>query len=404
MFGVFLLILHVEKTRVTSDSNIVNHKSMKSLKISAMVFSFSAIAFLSACSGKDQQGAQQQQPAPEVAVLTVAPQSSELESSYPAVIKGKTDIAIRPQVSGFITKVHVDEGQKVVKGQTLFTLDQVQFQAAVDQAEAAVNSAQVAVNNAQIQADNQKRLYEKNIISQSQYQTSANQLAQAKASLAQAKAGLESARKNLSYTVVTSPADGIIGSIPNREGSLASPSSAQPLTTVSENSQMYAYFSLNEKDLLDLTGNGQYSLESRIDSMPKVRLRLANGTTYPLEGKIATVSGVLNSSTGAASVRALFDNPNGVLLSGATGQILIPKTEDNAIIIPQKATFELQDHKFVLVVGPDNKVTSTTITVKPIDDGKNYVVASGLTPGDVIVTEGVGTKVRDGMEISPKHE
>lgn len=376
---------------------------MKLLKISAMAFGMAAIASLAACSGKQQQQAPQQQ-APEVAVMTVTPQDSELESSYPAVIKGKTDIAIRPQVSGFITKVHVDEGQKVVKGQTLFTLDQVQFQAAVDQAQAAVNSAQVAVSNAQIQADNQQRLYEKNIISQSQYQTSLNQLSQAKASLAQAQAGLESARKNLSYTVVTAPADGIVGSIPNREGSLASPSSAQPLTTVSENSQMYAYFSLNEKDLLDLTDNGEYSLESRIDKMPKVRLRLANGTIYPHEGKIATVSGVLNSSTGAASVRALFDNPNGVLLSGATGQVLIPQQEEDAIIIPQKATYELQDHKFVLVVGPDNKVTATTITVMPVDDGKNYVVASGLNPGDVIVTEGVGTKVRDGMEISPKQE
>lgn len=371
-----------------------NHLTLSVLTISAV-----SVALFTSCSGK-QQGQMQQQ-APEIAVITVEPTTSRLDQTYPAIIKGKTDIAIRPQVTGFITKVHVDEGDHVRKGQTLFTLDQVQYQAAVDQAQAAVNSANVAVQNAQIQADNQKRLFDKNIISESQYITSANQLSQAKAQLAQAQAALTSAKKNLAYTVVTSPSDGVVGSIPNREGSLASPSSAQPLTTVSDNKQVYAYFSLNEKDLLDLTDNGQYSLDSRIDQMPAVKLMLPNGSMYPYEGKIATVSGVINNTTGAASVRALFNNENGLLRSGSTGQILIPENSDSVIVIPQKATYELQDRRYVYVVNDSNKVHSQLVTVLANNDGNNYVVTSGLNPGDKIVIEGVGTKVRDNMAITP---
>lgn len=371
-----------------------NHLTLNALSIGVV-----SVGLLASCSGK-QQGQMQQQ-APQIAVITVEPTSSQLDQTYPAIIKGKTDIDIRPQVTGFITKVHVDEGDHVRKGQTLFTLDQVQFQAAVDQAQASVNSANVAVQNAQIQADNQKRLFDKNIISESQYITTANQLSQAKASLAQAQAALISAKKNLAYTVVTSPSDGVVGSIPNREGSLASPSSAQPLTTVSDNKQVYAYFSLNEKDLLNITDNGQYSLDSRIGQMPPVKLMLPNGQMYPSEGKIATVSGVINNTTGAASVRALFNNENGLLRSGSTGQILIPENSDSVLVIPQKATYELQDRRYVYVVNDSNMVHSQLITVLANNDGNNFVVTSGLNPGDKIVIEGVGTKVRDNMTITP---
>lgn len=372
----------------------------KSLSFSVFITGAASIGLLTSCTGK-QQGQVQQQ-APEIAVLTVEPTNSQLDLSYPAVIKGKTDIDIRPQVTGFITKVHVDEGDYVRKGQPLFTLDQVQFQAAVDQAKASVAAAQVAVDNAQIQTDNQKRLFDKNIISESQYITSVNQLNQAKAQLNQAKAALTNAQKNLSYTVVTSPSDGVVGSIPNREGSLASPSSAQALTTVSENKQVYAYFSLNEKDLLKLTDNGQRTIESGLKEMPKVKLLLPNGQMYPYDGEIATISGVINNTTGAATVRALFNNENGMLRSGSTGQILIPENSDNALVIPQKATFEIQDRKYVYVVNDSNKVTQQAIQILDNNDGKNYVITGGLEPGQTIVIEGVGTKVRDGMTINPK--
>lgn len=355
---------------------------------------------LSSCGNK--QAAPQGQMAPEIAVVTVQPGNTELAIDYPATIKGKTDIAIRPQVTGFITKVHVDEGQRVHKGQVLFTLDQVQFQAAVEQAQAAVNSAKSAVATAQITEQNKRMLLDKNIISEYEWQMAANQLAQAKASLAQANAALTTARKNLAYTVVTSPSEGVVGTIPNREGSLASPSSAQPLTTVSDNSEVYAYFSLTEKDLLSLTDGGNATIADRIKAMPEVSLILADGTVYPYKGKVATVSGVIDNSTGAASVRALFDNPSGMLRSGNTGTIAIPQVSENVIMIPQKATFEVQDLRYVFTVNDSNVVKTTPIKVGAANDGKQFVVTEGLKAGDRVVTEGVGTVVRDGMTITPK--
>lgn len=358
-----------------------------------------AVALLPSCSKSGQQ--MQQMPAPEIATITLAPQTADLQTTFPATIKGKTDIDIRPQVTGFITKVHVDEGQRVRKGQVLFTLDQVTFQAAVDQARAAVNNAQTAVNTAKMTADSKKALFDKNIISQYEYNLSQNSLAQAQSQLATAKAALASAQKNLAYTVVTAPSDGVVGTIPNREGSLASPSSAQPLTTVSDNSEVYAYFSLTEKDLLNLVGEGQRTIDAAIKSMPEVQLRLNDGSLYPYSGKVATVSGVIDNNTGASSVRALFNNPNGVLRSGGTGQVIIPDKRDSVIVIPQKATFELQDRRFAYVVNDSNKVVSTPITVEANNDGKNFVVLTGLKPGDRIAIEGVGTKLSDGMTITP---
>ncbi|MDE6370949.1 MAG: efflux RND transporter periplasmic adaptor subunit [Duncaniella sp.] len=358
-----------------------------------------AAAALVSCSGK--QGQQQMQmPAPAIATITLAPESADLQSTFPASIKGKTDIDIRPQVTGFITKVHVDEGQRVRRGQVLFTLDQVQFQAAVDQARANLLSAQTAVNTAQMTADNKKALLDKNIISNYEYQIAQNQLDQAKAQLSTAQAALVNAQKNLAYTVVTAPSDGVVGQIPNREGSLASPSSAQPLTTISDNSQVYAYFSLTEKDLLNITEGGK-TLETAIKEMPAVKLRLNDGSLYPIEGKVATVSGVIDNSTGASSVRALFNNPEGILRSGGTGQVIIPNLQQDVIVIPQKATFELQDRRFAYIVNDSNRVVATPITVEPGSDGKIFVVTSGLKAGDRIAVEGVGTKLQDGIEINP---
>ncbi|MDE6544056.1 MAG: efflux RND transporter periplasmic adaptor subunit [Muribaculaceae bacterium] len=358
-------------------------------------------ALIASCSSGGQQGAAMQGQAPQIAVQTLSLGSSDLDHSFPATIKGKTDIEIRPQVSGFITKVHVDEGQRVSKGQPLFTLDQVQFQAAVDQAQAALNAAQTMVQTATLTAQNKQALFDKNIISEYENQLAKNDLATAKASLAQAQAALTNAQKNLSYTVVTAPSDGVVGMIPNREGSLASPSMVPALTTVSDNGEVYAYFSLTERDLLDMTDNGAATLQERIAAMPEVQLKLSDGSIYPLPGKVATVSGVIDNSTGSASVRALFKNNNGMLRSGSTGQILLPVKQDSVIIIPQKATYELQDRRFVYTLTDSNTVVSRPITVDPLNDGKTFVVTSGLNPGERIAVEGVGVSLRDGMKINP---
>lgn len=371
---------------------------VKVLKAVGLFVTSTAVMMLSSCGG----GQQQQAPAPQIGTMTVAYGSANLEDSYPATIKGRTDIAIRPQVTGFITKVHVDEGQRVHKGQALFTLDQVQYEAAVESAKAAVNVANAAVSTAQLTADNKKMLYGKNIISEYEWQMAENALAQAKAQLAQAEAGLVNAKKNLAYTVVTAPCEGVVGSIPNREGSLASPSSTQALTTISDNSEVYAYFSLNEKDILSLTDNGATTLDKAIKDMPAVQLKLADGTIYGESGKIATISGVIDNTTGAANVRALFNNTNGMLRSGSTGTILIPHQVDSAILIPQKATFEIQNLRYVYVVNDSNKTASTRIEIMSQNDGKNFVVTSGLKVGDRIAVEGVGISLKDGMTITPK--
>lgn len=365
------------------------------------IVALSAISMLSSCGGKGDAAAMRgQSAAPALAVETITPGTIELESLYPATIKGKTDIDVRPMISGNITAVHVDEGAHVRKGQVLFTIDQVPYLAAVEQAQASVNVARTAVETAQISVNSNRALRAKNIISEHAMQISENQLAQAKAQLAQAEAGLTNARKNLSYTSVTAPSSGVVGSIPLRVGALASPS-GQPLTTVSDNSEVYAYFSLTERQILDLTNGGETSLNAAIAKMPAVRLKLANGSIYPQEGKVATVSGVIDASTGASTVRALFGNANGVLRSGSTGSIIIPEVYTDAIIIPQSATSELQGNRYAYVVDANNTLHQTPIEVLPNQDGKNFVVTSGLKPGDVIVTQGVGTVARDGVTIQP---
>lgn len=360
-----------------------------------------ALSALCSCSKNDQaaQMAAMMNQAPTLSVMTIEPSSIELENQYPATIKGKTDIEVRPMVSGNIVAVHVDEGAHVSKGQLLFTIDQVPYQAAVEQAQAAVNVAQTAVQTAEISVESNRALRAKNIISEHAMQISENQLAQAKAQLAQAKAGLVNANKNLSYTQVTAPSAGVVGSIPLRVGALASPS-GQALTTVSDNSQVYAYFSLTERQILDMTEGGAKSLNAAIAALPPVELKLANGSIYPQKGKVATVSGVIDASTGASTVRALFDNNNGVLRSGSTGSVIIPENFTDVIVIPQTATGEIQGNKYVMTVDKDNVLHQQTIQIAPVQDGKHYVVTAGLEPGDRIVTEGIGTKARNGITIN----
>ncbi len=373
----------------------------RNFQLPAVAVAVTALLSMTGCSKNDQaaQMAAMMNQAPTLSVMTVEPSSIELESQYPATIKGKTDIDVRPMVSGNIVAVHVDEGAHVNKGQLLFTIDQVPYQAAVEQAQAAVNVAQTAVQTAEISVESNRALRAKNIISEHAMQISENQLAQAKAQLAQAKAGLVNANKNLSYTQVTAPSSGVVGSIPLRVGALASPS-GQPLTTVSDNSQVYAYFSLTERQILDLTEGGAKSLNAAIAAIPEVELKLANGSIYPQKGKISTVSGVIDASTGASTVRALFNNENGVLRSGSTGQIIIPETFNDVIVIPQTATGEIQGNKYVMIVDKDNVLHQQTIQIDPLQDGKNYVVTEGLTAGDRIVTEGIGTKARNGITIN----
>ncbi len=351
---------------------------------------------LFACSGKQQSG---QLAVPDYAVIALQTQTVELTSTYPATFKGRQDVEIRPNVSGFITKLCVDEGATVKKGQTLFVIDPVQYEEAVNVARAAVEVAKANVATAKLTTDNKRELERKNIISKYDLQMAENTLASNEAALAQAKAQLVNAEKNLSYTNVISPVNGVMGKVPFRVGALVGPSTATPLTTVSDISEMYAYFSMTEKQLLDLIRQDSSSANI-LKRMPEVSLTTADGKLYGEKGKIETISEVIDQTTGTVSVRATFNNPRRLLRSGGTGSVILPSKLTDALVVPQKATYELQDKRFVFVVGEEGKVKNTEVEVFKLDDGKNFVVTSGLQPGDKIVVEGVGT-LRDGTQINP---
>ncbi len=345
--------------------------------------------------------APQTQTAPaEYEGYTVKAQDQDLVESYSATIRGRQDVSVMPQVSGTLTKLLVKEGDRVRNGQVLFVIDQVPYRAALETAKANVEAAQAQVDQAQLTYDSRKTLREKNVVSDYDLATAENSLLSAKAALAQANAQLVNATNSLSYTEVKSPSDGVVGVLPFRVGALVSPSMQIPLTTVSDNSSMYVYFSLNENAVLALTRK-YGSREKAIAQMPQVELTLSDGSTYERKGKVETISGVVDQNTGTAQLRAIFENPEGFLLSGTSGTISIVDTKKNALVIPQTATFEIQDKVYVYKV-IDGKATSQMVSVSRVNDGKSYVVNSGLAEGDVIVASGVGL-LREGTAVAIKN-
>ena len=335
----------------------------------------------------------------EYAVMTIATTDREIPINYSATIRGRQDIAIYPQVSGTIFELCVNEGQTVSKGQPLFIIDQVPYKAALQTAEANVAAAKAGVATAQLTYDSKKELYAKNVVSQYDLLTAENTLLTAKAQLAQAEAQRINAANNLSYTVVKAPANGVVGTLPYRVGALVSASIPQPLTTVSDNSDVYVYFSMTENQLLNLTR--QYgSIANTLKNMPDVRLVLNDGSVYDRTGRIESISGVIDTSTGSVQLRAVFPNADGLLHSGGAGSVIVPNIHKDCVVVPQVATFELQNKVYVYKV-EDGKATSSMIDVEKINNGREYIVKSGLTPGDVIVAEGVGL-LREGTPIVVK--
>lgn len=338
-------------------------------------------------------------PPAQYAILEVAATNRVIPSSYSASIRGRQDIDIYPQVGGTIAQLCVTEGQTVSKGQTLFIIDQVPYKAALQTAEANVAAAKAAVSTAQLVYNSKKELYAKNVVSKFDLATAENSLLTAKAHLAQAEAQRVNAANSLSYTVVKAPANGVVGTLPYRVGALVSAAMPKPLTTVSDNSVMYVYFSMNENQLLDLTR--EYgSIAATLKQMPEVELQLSDGSIYGEKGRIESISGVIETTTGTVSLRAAFPNKNGLLHSGGSGNIILPNNYENCIVVPQLATFELQDRVFVFKY-VDGVAKSAPIEVEKINDGKEYIVKSGLTVGEQIVGEGAAM-LREGTPIVPK--
>ncbi len=324
-----------------------------------------------------------------------------LYKEYPTVLQGQQTVEIRPRVTAYIEEILVDEGDFVKKGQILFKLNANDIRAQLRSAEAQVKVTEAQVSTAQINLDKTEPLVEKDIISQFELESAKTSLASAEAQNAQAKANLANVKANLSYTVITSPTDGIIGKFPYRVGSLVSSTSTQPLTVVSNTSSMQAYFSVNEKDFLLLTkGIEGNSTNDKLKKLPAVKLIMADNSEYPLAGKVETASGIVDQQTGAISIRASFQNPQGELRSGGTGRVKLPEVYHNTILIPQDATFDIQGKHFVYVVNGENKVVNTPISVIAGSLKDIYVVTSGLAAGDKIVTKGISS-LRDGMVIKP---
>lgn len=362
---------------------------------------FAALALVLASCGGKKQG-KPDFGDNEFAVRTIGSESSELETSYPATIRGVQDVEIRPKISGFITKLCVKEGQQVRKGQLLFVIDNVTYAAAVRQAHAAVNSAKAQLGTARLTYNNNLKLFKNNVIGEYELQSAKNTMEAAAAALAQAQANYVAAKQNLEFCYVTSPANGVVGSLPYKVGALVSASSAEPLTTVSDINSMQIYFSMTEKDLLSMTRTAG-GLHTAINDFPPVKLLLADGTTYTHEGKVAAISGVIDQSTGSVSIRADFPNPEHLLKSGGSGSIVVPHVKSSSIIIPQDAVAQVQDKYFVYVVGANNKVKYTEVSVDPNNDGQNYIITNGLRVGDRIVVKGI-TALTDGMQIKPLTE
>ena len=333
----------------------------------------------------------------EYPVVTVGTSSTQMQTTYPATIKGVQDVQICPKVQGFITQINVKEGQTVGAGQVLFVLDNATYQAQVRQSQAQVNTAQAACNTAKLSYENAKKLFENKVIGDFELQSATNSYESAKASLSLAQAGLASAKEMLSFCYVKSPASGVVGTLPFKKGALVS--TASVLTTVSNNSQMEVYFSLTEKDALAMS-QAEGGQKAAMGAIPNVQLQLADGSIYAHEGKVTKMSGVIDPATGSIQVIALFPNPEKLLKSGGSGAIIIPKSNSSAIVIPQACVSEVQNKKFVYTLGKDNKVKYTEIKVDPQNDGNNYIVTDGLKVGDKYVTNGI-TKLNDGMEIVP---
>ena len=347
---------------------------------------------LTACNSQKQE-----MPGEKYKTLTVSTTNQTLQSTYPATLRGRQAVEVRPQVSGTITHICINEGDVVSQGQVLFVIDQVPYKAALETALANVKSAEAKLQTARLTANSKEELYKAQVVSDFDRQTARNQLLEAEAALAQAKAEETNARNNLSYTEVKSPVNGVASMIPYRVGALVDSSISEPLVTVSDDAEIYAYFSMDENQMIDLIQ--QYgSLEEACQKMPAVSLQMSNGKPYKEEGRIDAISGTVDEGTGKVSLRAVFGNEGHLLRNGGSGVISVPTEYKDCISIPQSATYELQNRVFVWKV-VDGKTQSAPITVYKYNDGQNHIVLSGLSEGDVIIAEGAGL-MREGITVN----
>ena len=384
----------IPRIRIKNVEPIKTNMKMKNVIITSFILAL----LLSSCADKNQAPVA---PPPILPVAAITSANTTTDAEYPAAIQGTVDVEIRPQVSGNLDRVLVDEGAYVNKGQTLFKINERPFREQLNNALASLHAAEAALINAQLEVDKLTPLVQNKVVSDYQLKTAKASQKIAAANIEQAKAMVASARINLGYTNVTAAVSGYIGRLPKKQGSLVSAADIEPLTTLSDVHEVFAYFSLSETDFINF--KSQYagsSLGDKIKKLPPVTLILADNNTYPQTGKIDMVDGQFDKTTGAITLRATFPNKNGMLRSGNTGKVRLGLQHDDAILVPQSATVEMQDKVFVFTVDRDNKVTKMPITVVG-KSGTNYLIKEGVKTGDQIVLSGID-KLQDGQAIQPE--
>lgn len=379
---------------------IIFNTNLKPTTIMKKIAFLSLMAvFLISCADKSQPPAPA--PAPILPVMTITTENTTTDAEYPAALQGAVDVEIRPQISGNLDRVLVDEGAYVTKGQALFKINERPFHEQFNNAQASLHAAEAAYINAQLEVDKLTPLVQNKVVSDYQLKSAKASQKIASANIEQAKALAASAKINLGYTTITAPVNGYIGRLPKKQGSLVSASDVEALTTLSDVHEVYAYFSLSETDFIKF--KSQYagnSIGDKIKNLPPVTLLLADSNVYPQTGKIDMVDGQFDKTTGAITVRATFPNPYKTLRSGNTGKIRLGLQHDDAILVPQSATVEMQDKVFVFTVSKENKVTKMPITVVG-KKGINYLIKDGVKTGDQIVLSGID-KLQEGQLIQPE--
>ncbi len=355
---------------------------------------------LYACNASAGSELPPQAAAQSLPVITLSRIPATTYQEFSASIEGSKDIEIRPQVDGYLDKIYFDEGAQVKKGQLLFQINDRPYREQLNNAKANLAAAKANLANAEINVSKLTPLVQANVVSDVQLKTAKASYDAASAAVTQAQAMVSNAEINVDYTLVKAPADGYIGRIPFKTGSLVGVTTPTALTVLSAVKEIYAYFSFSEKDFLQFAGQvtGK-TIEEKIKQLPPVELVLADNSVYPVKGKVETVSGQFNK-TGAISFRAVFENTGGILRSGNTGKIRISHLLDSSLVVPQEATFEMQDKVFVFAVSDSNTVASTPISISG-KTGNYYFVEKGIKPGSRIVYAGLD-RLKDGVIIKPE--
>jgi len=380
--------------------NKMNHNLSPS-KLSIMkIIPLALLALtLYGCSSKPQT--QQAPPPPALPVAAVTSGTQTTYQEYPASIEGTVNVEVRPQVSGSLDKVFVDEGAFVSAGQPIFKINEQPYRAALNNALASLHAAEAAAGNAQLEVDKLTPLVENKVVSDYQLKTAKASLQVAKANIESAKANVSTAQINLGYTLIKAPVSGYIGRLQKKQGSLVSPQDAEALTQLSDVHDVHVYFSLGEKDFVAF--KEQYpgtTLKDKLQHLPAVSLLLADGSEYAKQGKIDVIDGQFDKNTGAITIRANFANPNGLLRAGNTGKVRLSLQHTDALIVPESATVEMQDKVFVFALADSNKVKKVPINILG-KSGENYLVKDGVKVGDQIVLSGMD-HLAEGMVIAPQ--